>query len=76
MGARSQSQSDTFRLYKAEMDIRRARREKVAGTCNRVLRTCRICWYGPECGPFYGVERLSMDEERRCLCECHAVRAP
>lgn len=41
-------------------------------TCNPEHRTCVVCWYGPECGPFYGIERTSIDTERRCPCDCHA----
>jgi len=50
------------------------RRQAAALPCDSVRRTCRICWYGPECGPFYGIERVDIDTERRCPCACHAGR--
>ena len=42
-----------------------------AEVCDRTRRICRVCWYGPMCGPFYGIERVSIDEERPCPCSCH-----
>ena len=45
-----------------------------AEVCDRTRRICRVCWYGPMCGPFYGIERVSIDEERPCPCSCHRDR--
>lgn len=43
--------------------------------CSSQTRFCTVCWYGPECGPFYGWERTTIDTERPCPCECHSFSA-
>lgn len=46
-------------------------RRVTVAVCEPIRHECVICWYGPECGPFYGWQRLDMDRERPCPCPCH-----
>lgn len=52
----------------------KAEKRATVTACNPVQHQCIVCWYGPECGPFYGWQRLDMAREIPCPCGCHRPR--